>query len=248
DHNELSGDIPSAMYYMNQLATCIIGPQDTTDGGFTCPYPINPVCNFGRTDVCTLLVSTEIQALVDLQTSLQPQNWTGVPSCSWSGITCDDFSHRVTVINVEGKATQVGTIPTSIGQFPYLLSLNLGSNNINGTIPSEIGDLTRIQYISLSANSMTGTIPSTIGQWTSAAYVSFSTNQLTGSIPTEIGNLNKMTFLALDTNQLSGSIPDTIGSTKLDHLYLQGNQLTGSIPDSLGNLTSMVQLNLGHNH
>jgi hypothetical protein len=205
---------------MTQLTTCILGPQDTTDGGFTCPYPVNPTCNFGKTDVCTLLVSTEIQALTDLQNSLQPQGWTGTPSCSWSGIICDANSHRVNVINLEGKATQVGTIPTSIGQFPYLTSLNLGTNNINGTIPDTIGDLTRIQYISLSANSLTGSIPTTIGQWSSVAYVSFSINKLTGSIPTEIGNLNKMTFLVLDINQLSGFISDTIGSIKLDHVYL----------------------------
>jgi hypothetical protein len=79
-----------------------------------------------------------------------------------------------------------GTIPTTIGDAPNLVSLSATNCNIEGTIPTEIGKLTDM-----------------IQMW-------LFDNKLTGTIPTEIGNLVKMKILNLQKNGLNGEMPSNV--------------------------------------
>ena len=86
-HNQLNGDIPNGMYNLS-LSTCNLAPQDTTSGGFTCPYPVHSSCIFGRTDVCTDLVSDELTALNDLEKLIQTfwMDWISKLYMEWSSM------------------------------------------------------------------------------------------------------------------------------------------------------------------
>jgi hypothetical protein len=59
-------------------------------------------------------------------------------SLSWSGITCDEDMH--------------------------VISIELGENNVFGTIPSEIQGLSMLKRYDANTNSLYGIIPATIGQ------------------------------------------------------------------------------------
>ena len=101
------------------LSLCNLSPQDTYSGGFTCPHLVNPSCIFGRTDLCTQLVSSELNALNDLRISFSPSGWNGSPSCNWNGVQCDDRNH-VFYINLESFNLNNGSIPDTVGQLTYL--------------------------------------------------------------------------------------------------------------------------------
>src|SRR3989338_6028563 len=80
----------------------------------------------------------EIQALLDMQAEWNMTTWTGSPSCSWSGITCDTNGH---IVNIDLPFKNLkGTIPDSIAELVYLTNLDLSSNSLSGSIPPTLGN------------------------------------------------------------------------------------------------------------
>ena len=170
----------------------------------------------------------EIQALQDMQAEWNLTSWTGPPSCSWLGITCDANSH---IVSIDLPGSQLtGTIPTSIAQLLYLYNLDLSGNYLVGSIPSAFGNIT---FLSSAPE---------------YCYLRLNNNQLGGIIPETISNFfrgGNRCYLMLNSNNLQGTIPD-IGSAPLGWINLGFNRLTGSAP-SLSRLGTLYQLNLNDN-
>jgi len=142
-----------------------------------------------------------------------------------------------------------GTIPSEIGSFTNLISLDLSYNDLTGPIPNEIGNLDSLQYLNLSYNVITGDIPASIGNLNNLIELRLYSNELTGSIPSEIGNLSRLEYLNIFNNQISGDIPTVIGNlVDLTKLYLHSNQITGNIPEEIYGLANLTNLYLSNNN
>lgn len=99
---------------------------------------------------------------------------------NWFGITLDAGADNVSKIclgdETDGtSSTQscgyngngnnlIGTIPTSIGDFPELTQLILSKNTgITGSIPTEVGSLDKVIYLYLNNTGLSGAIPAGLG-------------------------------------------------------------------------------------
>jgi len=192
--------------------------------------------------------------------------------CSWYGVQCSDDESMVEVISLSANHL-VGPIPSEIGDFQHLTTLDLDSNELNGTIPSEIGNLADLQVLHLQYNadlggeippeigdlsnltnlgifntSVSGEIPPEIGTLSNLISLNFSVNELSGGIPPEIGDLSALKYLDFSHNFLDGTFPPEIG--RLSHLVdinLSQNELNGSLPDEIANLISLEKLRLDGN-
>jgi Leucine-rich repeat (LRR) protein len=195
---------------------------------------------------------TECEALVALYQSTNGAGWlrktswlTTTPHCEWYGITCHDSGHVKEIQLSPNRLT--GTLPSQIGNFPQLKTLNVQNNAIGGLIPNEIGNLESLEVLYLSFNSFGGSIPTTIGQLKNLKRVELSRNKLTGPIPEDIGGMTGLEHIWGFDNQLSGPIPSTINNlTKLTTFHFSNNQLSGSLPD-LPAVSNLTDLRLANN-
>ncbi|HSS79374.1 MAG TPA: pre-peptidase C-terminal domain-containing protein [Thermoanaerobaculia bacterium] len=199
--------------------------------------------------------------------------WLGAAGteCSWAGVTCDSASTTVTQILLSNN-NLTGSLPSAVGSFPGLQSLEaesnsltgalphqigllvnlrtlrLGLNEISGALPSELGNIIPLETLGLSFNHFSGSLPAGLGNLAHLQILDLSANQLTGAVPPQLGNLASLTYLDLSGNGFTGAIPADLGRlANLQTLYLGGNQLSGAIPAELGNLPSLEQLGLADN-
>lgn len=193
--------------------------------------------------------STLLKIKQSLQNSPRSfSTWKPNTDCckTWDNIVCSENgapTGRVTLLTIAGDEAIVGPLPPSIGDLPYLATLQIFSNpNLTGPIPVTIGKLTRLTFLALSANKLTGPIPGSLGHLTRLENLDLESNRLTGTIPPSLSLLPVINNLDLSFNQLTGSIPASFGAFKTG-LLLQvvNNRLSGPIPRSLGraNLTTL---------
>ncbi|XP_019163068.1 PREDICTED: probable LRR receptor-like serine/threonine-protein kinase At3g47570 [Ipomoea nil] len=140
-----------------------------------------------------------------------------------------------------------GVLPTFIANFSHLQSFSIAENVVSGTIPSGICLLVNLQYLDLSENQLGGTIPSSWGSLQQLIGLRLEGNKLFGEIPISLGNLSILSELYLQSNELQGTIPISFENFKyLLALDLSRNKLQGNFPKV--NLTSLVHLDVSHNH
>ncbi|KEH33614.1 LRR receptor-like kinase family protein [Medicago truncatula] len=125
-----------------------------------------------------------------------------------------------------------GSLPTSIGNFPNLQTLQLSGNRFSGQIPSDIGKLKKILKLDISSNNFSGTIPSEIGKCTLLTYLDLSQNQFSGPIPIQLAQIHILNHLNVSWNHLNQSIPKELGALKgLTSADFSHNNFSGSIPE-----------------
>ncbi|XP_048423542.1 probable LRR receptor-like serine/threonine-protein kinase At3g47570 [Pyrus x bretschneideri] len=164
--------------------------------------------------------------------------------CGWVGVTCNHYTKRVFMLNLQDKKL-TGTLPPSIGNLSYLTRINLGSNSFRGEIPQEIGRLQSLHFLNLSHNSFSGKMPTNLSQCTQLKTIEFRYNELIGSIPNQLSSLLKLNHMGFGNNNLTGIIPTWIGNfSSLHHFDLSYNNLRGSIPNELGRLTRLRRFTL----
>lgn len=195
---------------------------------------------------------SECQALVALYNQTNGAGWTSnsgwlVSStpCSWSGITCTD-SHIMALMLPQNQLS--GTVPSQLGNLPYLQALSLEYNQLSGSIPSQLGTLTNLQELHLDRNQFSGAIPAELGALVNLQALGLDHNHLSGAIPAQLGALLTLQKLWLHDNELSGALPPELGNlTALQELWLNNNQLSGTIPLELANLQNLQYLLLHTN-
>lgn len=205
--------------------------------------------------------TAERNALIQFYQDTGGDNWT---SCNWKNPPRgrDGFSMPGTEDSWNGVDVQenhvsrlelidnnlTGSIPSSIGDLPYLTTLSLYTNQLTGALPPEIGNLTRLKTLYLCCNQFSGEIPDTLQYLQSLEYLHLQDNRLSGSIPPSLSGLSNLKELYLDGNQLTGSIPADLETlSSLQTLRLDRNLLTGAIPPELGNLMNLITLGLDNN-
>ncbi|CAN6715909.1 unnamed protein product [Malus baccata var. baccata] len=198
---------------------------------------------------------TDRMALLDFKKSITQDplhvmnSWNeSVHFCGWVGVTCNHYTKRVLILNLQDKKLS-GSLPPSVGNLSYVTSINLVSNNFRGEIPEEIGRLQSLQVLNLSYNSFSGRIPTNLSQCTQLKTINFRYNELIGSIPNQLSSLLKLNHMLLFTNNLTGTIPIWIGNfSSLQRFDLGYNNFQGSIPNELGQLTRLQAFALQGNN
>ncbi|CAN1134265.1 Receptor-like protein 7 [Linum perenne] len=169
-----------------------------------------------------------------------------------------------------------GSIPSSLFAIPSLQKLQLSFNQLRGRAP-EFTNVTSsvLDTLDLSSNSMEGSIPRTIFELRSLKVILLSSNRFNGSVQLNwIRSLQNLTTLDLSYNNLtidasgnsstSSSFPQfgtlklassnlkmfpTLGNqTKLNYLDLSDNDIKGIVPRWILESTTILHLNLSHNH
>ncbi|KAJ6879192.1 leucine-rich repeat receptor protein kinase EMS1 isoform X1 [Populus alba x Populus x berolinensis] len=202
----------------------------------------------------TLSSPTELELLMEIKASLDPQNrlltsWeTNKDPCSGSfeGVACNELGH-VANISLQGKGLR-GQIPAALGGLKSLTGLYLHFNALNGVIPKEIAELSELSDLYLNVNNLSGEIPPQVGNMSNLQVLQLCYNKLTGSIPTQLGSLEKLSVLALQYNQLTGAIPASLGDLELlSRLDLSFNGLFGPIPVKLAKAPLLHTLDIRNN-
>jgi len=115
--------------------------------------------------------------------------------CAWSGVTCDESTGLITVLDLRTLSI-VGKIPASLGGLNSLTYLHLGGNSLAGSIPNTLAQLTAIRRLRLYSNSLTGYIPSNLGSLPALYDLELDINSLEGSVPAALCN-SPLTELAI---------------------------------------------------
>lgn len=139
-----------------------------------------------------------------------------------------------------------GTLPSTIGSFSLLKTLDLSLNFIT-SIPTEIGKLSVLEELNLHAHSLKF-LPTEIGMLTALTNLNLSggTDHFLTDLPTEVGNLKALVKLDLRYNRLT-HLPTEIGNLKaLQEFNIMYNLLT-DLPTEIGNLEALVKLNSSYN-
>ncbi|XP_010274136.1 PREDICTED: polygalacturonase inhibitor-like [Nelumbo nucifera] len=177
-------------------------------------------------------------------------SWNPTTDCceSWTYVTCDSQTNRVTQLSI-AQANISGEISAAIGDLPYLRILTFDLiSNLHGSIPSSIVNLHNLISLIISQTNLSGPIPGFHSRLKNLDYLDLSYNQLSGSIPASLADLPHLGGLTLSHNQLTGSIPDSFGrfSGYFHSLDLSDNYLSGEIPKSFAQL-NLKSVYLSHN-
>lgn len=172
-------------------------------------------------------------------------SWLSTTDCcnkTWQGVSCDTDTqtYRVNDLDLSNlNLPKPYSIPSSIGNLPYLNFLTIRSNpNIVGAIPPAIANLTKLRYLYISHTNISGQIPDFFSQIKTLVTLDFSYNALTGSLPASLSSLPNLVGITFDGNQISGAIPDSYGSfsSLFTSMTLSRNRLSGKIPATLAKL------------
>ncbi|GLJ43857.1 hypothetical protein SUGI_0913970 [Cryptomeria japonica] len=138
-----------------------------------------------------------------------------------------------------------GMFPAHIFQLSELRILNLAHNAFSGSVPLAFGTLPKLEALFLHENSLSGTFPMFIGNLESLTNFAIGRNPLLpGLIPRELGNLKQLQVLSLESS-LGQNSDQFNGSLKFENTVYLSQQLV--IPWNIGQLTSLSEMDCGHN-
>ncbi|PRQ30150.1 putative non-specific serine/threonine protein kinase [Rosa chinensis] len=177
------------------------------------------------------------QDLIDPSARLS--SWVGHQCCRWRGISCNNRTGHVAMINLHS------TYPLDHLNYTEAEESFLRGKSIN---PSLLG-LKHLSYLDLSNNDFNRIhIPKFIGQLTSLRYLNLSYSNFSGEIPSSLGNLSNLNYLDLQWNAIS-----SINLNWLSHLsslkYLNLESVNLSITGvswlhAVNKLRSLLELHL----
>ncbi|KAL6335677.1 hypothetical protein AAG906_032867 [Vitis piasezkii] len=121
----------------------------------------------------------------------------------------------VTHLHLQGNAF-MGSIPIHVLNPEFLLTLDLGDNNLSGKIPHSIGQFSELRVLSLRGNNFIGQIPNSLCQLSKMSILDLSNNRFSGSIP---HCFNNMTFGKRGANEFYAFFQDLIFSLQSNYEY-----------------------------
>ncbi|KAG2677531.1 hypothetical protein I3760_12G101900 [Carya illinoinensis] len=201
-----------------------------------------------------VLGNAELRALLELKSSLDPENkllksWTseGDPcSGSFEGVACNEH-RKVANISLQGKGLS-GKVSGAVTELKCLSGLYLHYNKLSGEIPTEISKLTELTELYLDENNLSGGIPPELGNMDNLQVLQLCCNQLTGTIPSQMGSLKRLSVLSLQYNRLMGEIPAALGNLRmLRRLDLSFNGFSGRVPARLADIPQLEVLDVRNN-
>ena len=173
------------------------------------------------TDVST----QECNALVDLYTATNGDNWDDSDGwlmsynvCDRYGVTCED--NHVTNIELEENSLD-GNIPGSISGLQYLQGLDIYDNSVT-SLPDSLWTLSNLTSLEFSDNLLTS-LPDSIGNLTELTEIYGYGNHLT-TLPDSISKLSSLNTLDVSDNRLSSI--DLSWLNSIQYLFFNENLLT----------------------
>ncbi|KAM5587025.1 receptor-like protein EIX2 [Rosa sericea] len=116
--------------------------------------------------------------------SARLSSWVGHQCCRWRGISCNNRTGHVAMIDLRNT-------------YPYTTEYEASFLRGKSINPSLLG-LKHLSYLDLSNNDFNGShIPKFIGQLTSLSYLNLSNSYFAGEIPSSLGNLSNLNYLDL---------------------------------------------------
>ncbi|KAK8636656.1 hypothetical protein V6N13_124398 [Hibiscus sabdariffa] len=228
-------------------------------------------------------IESERKQLVDFKEGLIDRfrslsSWVGLDCCKWQGVSCDNQTGHVLVLDLENYALG-GTLKPSLLHLKYLTYLNLAQNSFLETqIPKFLGMLNNLRYLNLHGSGFSGEIPSHLGNLSHLQSLNLSYNfglraqslvwlsglaslesldlgtvnlrDVGGSWSKAVNMLPSLASLYLYHCGLT-SLDLTLSSlnlTSLEVLNLFGNSIKSPIPHWFSNLTNLQVLNLRANN
>ena len=170
------------------------------------------------------------------------QNWyTNAHVCEWFGISCDDANSVVSI--VLGSNNLQGTVPTAIYQLPELARVSLFSNDIEYSF--EGIDLARnLQSLVLDSTGLKSL--EGVGLARSLRELNVRFNDL-HTIPDEVGRLVYLEALEVSNNKLSGPLPSWLENLPVLETFVAAhNDFDGSLLD-FSKSESLIYLDLSSN-
>lgn len=152
--------------------------------------------------------------------------------------------HATSVATLDLSLNGITTVPSWIGEFKQLRSLNFNNNRIEKIEPG-IERLPELQELSLYKNDLRS-IPPMLYRMSSFRVIDLYHNHISTVSP-EIANWKNLEVFYLANNEIY-SLPEEIGTlTGLRELYLHHNRLS-TLPASIGNLKELAVLRINNNN
>ncbi|XP_027148879.1 receptor-like protein kinase 7 [Coffea eugenioides] len=205
----------------------------------------------------SLATSDELQTLLTIKTSLKNSNtfvfdsWDAkIPTCNFTGITCDPATKLVKEIELS-KQNLSGQVPfAAICQLKSLERLSLGFNSLSGQVTEDLNQCVNLRYLDLGNNFFYGSVPD-ISALSQLMYLYMNLSGFSGTFPwNSLDNMTNLVALSLGDNPFDRT-PFPLGVVKLNKLnvlYLSNCSIDGKIPPGIGKLTELRNLELSQNY
>ncbi|KAK9082070.1 hypothetical protein Syun_031469 [Stephania yunnanensis] len=126
-----------------------------------------------------------------------------------------------------------GSLPVEVGNFEYLVDMDVSNNYLEGEIPNTLSKCLSLQQLSLMGNSFQGSIPPSFSSLRGLKFLDLSQNNFSGQIPMFLQNLSSsLQYLNLYFNNFEGAMPTQgIFQNASAFSILGNNKLCGGISE-----------------
>ncbi|KAK9081966.1 hypothetical protein Syun_030948 [Stephania yunnanensis] len=141
-------------------------------------------------------------------------------------------THRLLYVHLADNSF-TGSLPVEVGNFEYLVEMDVSNNYLEGEIPNTLGKCLSLQQLSLMGNSFRGSIPPSFSSLQGLTFLDLSQNNFSGEIPMFLQNLSSsLEFLNLSFNNFEGAMPTQgIFQNASAFSILGNNKLCGGISE-----------------
>ncbi|KAJ1423625.1 Leucine-rich repeat [Sesbania bispinosa] len=179
---------------------------------------------------------------------------------SWCELEADDLNSSIlelkhlNYLDLSGISFGFAPIPTFLGSMKQLRYLNLSGTGFSSKIPHHLGNLSNLQVLDVSGNFLYSDDMGWLSKLSSLKHLAMNGASL-GKAQNLFQVLDMLPFLLqvdlsdceLTNLLIPGGHVNSTFITNVQVLNLEQNFLYGPIPDAFQNLTSIQDLNLGHN-
>ncbi|KAK9081988.1 hypothetical protein Syun_030970 [Stephania yunnanensis] len=226
--NQISGIIPSEIFIKLPNLTRLHLRDNFLTGNI--PQDIGKLNNLGVLTLGNNNLSGRIPSSINnlarlLYLELDHNNFEGV---------VPNTSNLQSLLELDISGNKLNaTLEQVFGQTSHgLLYAYLADNSFTGSLPVEVGNFEYVVDMDVSNNYLEGEIPNTLGKCLSLQQLSLMGNSFRGSIPPSFSSLQGLKFLDLSQNNFSGEIPMFLQnlSSSLEYLNLSFNNFEGAMP------------------
>ncbi|XP_042377576.1 receptor-like protein EIX2 [Zingiber officinale] len=160
-------------------------------------------------------------------------SWTGYECCKWRGVTCDNATSHVIMLDLHFDQYSLLPNEKNIGRLHNLMHFDASTNNLMGQIPLSLGDLCNLEYLALYENNIGGELTNLLDglskcpEGSNLGYLNIYDNKLSGLAPSNPWQLAQLEYLDISSNSLRGNMTDAHFSklTNLQYLNMSYNSL-----------------------